>query len=318
MLVVNENLKIHPLKLLEIPPESRQAIFQSTKNYMNGALTKQQFHNEMKVYCRKHQIAFESMRQETLKKLCEMYGKQNVRDIVVGNKKIFANATPHDVDRLRVVLENTAQNNQTILEMATEFAKSRNCSTTKDFVLFAEYFVADLNETIHTYEANYQKDLAAAKTRPGFNQSKFDQDRGIKQGVKRTQFHKQKAMDQFKNPEGYNKLNERYNNQKARVAPLNQKCQPGFFSDDAATYHYLKHKHFGSSGELTPEQYFQIAEEVVGNPTNKTNAMLSQDGSCVMITYIEPKRGVRAIKIDRQGNSGIATVMYDKKVMNTD
>ena len=318
MLEVNKNLKIHPLKLLEIPAESRQAIFESTKNYANGTLTKQQFHNEMKTYCRKYQIAFESMREETVKKLCQMYGKENVRDIVVENKKIFANVTPHEVDRLRVVLENTVENNQTILEMATEFAKSRNCTTATEFIIYAEYFVAELNESVKTYEANYQKDLAVAKTQPGFNQSMFDEGRGIERGVKRVQFHKQKALDQFTNKKGYDELNKRYNNQKAIVAPLNQKCQPGFFSDDAATYHFIKHKYFGSSGELTAAHYFKIAEEVVGNPTNITNSVLSQDGSCVMITYIEPERGVRAIKIDRQGDTGIATVMYDKKVLRSD
>uniref|UniRef100_A0A1B6M3D4 DUF4781 domain-containing protein n=2 Tax=Graphocephala atropunctata TaxID=36148 RepID=A0A1B6M3D4_9HEMI len=317
MLEVNKNLKIHPLKLLEIPPTSRQAIFKATKNYANGTLTKDQFHKEMKTFCKNHQIAFESMRKETLEKLCQMYGAKDVRDITVGEKKIFENASPHEVDRLRVVLENTAQNDQMILERATEFAKSRNCTSTKDFIIFLEYFVTDLNETVSSYEGKYQKDLAAAKTQPGFNQSKFDEARGIVRGVKRVKFHKQKALDQFKCEEGYKKLNRRYDKLKTKVAPLNQKCQPGFFSDDSATYHYLKHKRFGSES-LTAEQYFQLAEDVVGNPTNKTNSVLSQDGGCVMITYLEPQRGVRAIKIDRQGASGIATVMYDEKILNRD
>ncbi|KAG8271668.1 hypothetical protein J6590_057688 [Homalodisca vitripennis] len=314
-LVVNKNLKIHPLKLLEIPAESRKAIFNSTRNYSNGTLTKDQFHKDMKVYCRKHQIAFESMRKETTQKLCQMYGKENLNDIVVGGKKIFANATPHEIDRLRVVLENTAKNNQEILQMTTEFAASSGCTTTKDFIIYTEYFVADLNETVNSYEARYQQDLTAAKTQPDFKQSKFDEDRGIGQGMKRKEFHRQKAMNQFKTEEDYARLKERYNSLKSKVAPLNQKCKPGFFSDDAATYHHLKHKHFGTSGNLTEEQYFEIAQEVVGNPTNKKNSMLSQDGSCVMITYIEPERGVRAIKIDRDGNSGIATVMYDPKLL---
>uniref|UniRef100_A0A1B6EX91 DUF4781 domain-containing protein n=1 Tax=Cuerna arida TaxID=1464854 RepID=A0A1B6EX91_9HEMI len=318
-LVVNKNLKIHPLKLLEIPAESRQAIFTSTRNYSNGTLTKDQFHKDMKMYCRKHQIFFESMRKETMQKLCQMYGKENVNDIVVGGKKIFANATPHEIDRMRVILENTAKNNQEILQKTTEFAASSGCTTTKDFIIYTEYFVADLNDTVNSYEARYQQDLAAAKTQPDFKQSKFDEDRGIGRGMKRNEFHRQKAMDQFKTKEDYARLKERYDCLKSKVASLNQKCKPGFFSDDAATYHYLKHKQFGTSGDLTEEQYFQLAEEVVGNPTNKTNSMLSQDGSCVMITYIEPERGVRAIKIDREvidgRQSGIATVMYDEKVL---
>lgn len=317
LLNVNDNLKIHPLKLIEIPVESRKAIFELTKNYSKGTVTKTDFHKEIKTYCKRHQIAFESMRAETLKKLCQLYGKDNVKDIIVGGKKIFANPTPHEIDRLRVVLENTMQNNETILEMATEFAKSRSCATTKDFIIYAEYFVADLNETVKSYEESYRKDLVAAKKLPGFNQVKFDEARGIERGMKRVQFHKEKALNQFQS-KNYDKLNERYENFKSKVAPLNQKCEPGFFSDDAATYHYVKHKHFGSSGELTPEQYFQIAEDVVGNSTNQSNSVLSQDGSCVMITYLEPERGVRAIKIDRQEQSGIATVMYDDKVLKRD
>lgn len=309
MLEVNKNLKIHPLKLLEIPAASRQAIFDSTKNFANGSLTNKQFHDEMKVFCKEHQIAFESMREETMKKLCQMYGKEKANDIVVGGKKIFANATPHDVDRLRVVLENTMQENSTILEMATEFAQSRGCTSTKDFIILAEYLVADLNDMVRSYETSYQSDLAQAKTKPDFNQATFDKNRGIE--GKRVKFHRQKALNQIKNDEGKQELNQRYNTLKSEVGPLNQQCKPGFFSDDSATYHYIKHKHF-KTGEITPEQYFQIAEEVVGNPVNKTNSILSQDGSCVMITYKEPVNEVKVIKIDRCGDSGIATVMYEK------
>ncbi|XP_045770870.1 uncharacterized protein LOC123871232 [Maniola jurtina] len=315
MLEVNKNLKIHPLKLLEIPPASRQAIFDSTKKFASGTLTKDEFHKEIGTYCKKHQIAFESMREETMKKLCQIYGKEKVNDIVVGGKKIFANATPHEIDRLRVVLENTAKNDKTIIDMATEFARTRGCTTTKDFLLYTEYFVADLNETVSSYEAGYQKSLAASKAQLGkaFNQAKFDQEYGMERGVGRVDLHRQRALDQFKTPEGYEDLNKRYETLKSKVSPWNQNCQPGFFGDDAATYHYLKHyKDFKAMGKLTIEQYFKLAEEVVGNPTNQTNAMLSQDGSCVMITYLEPQRGVRAVKIDRQGDSGIATVMYQK------
>ncbi|XP_034828125.1 uncharacterized protein [Maniola hyperantus] len=319
MLEVNKNLKIHPLKLLEILkdlPESQQAIFDYTKKFADGTLTKDKFHEEMETYCRRYQIAFESMREETMKKLCQIYGKEKVNDIVVGGKKIFANATPHEIDRLRVVLENTAKSDKTIIDMATEFAKTRGCTNTKDFLLYTEYFVADLNETVMSYEAGYQKELAASKEQLGkaFKQAKFDRDYCMgEKGVSRIDLHRQRALDQFKNPEGYEDLNRRYETLKSEVAPWNRKCQPGFFGDDAATYHYLKHyKDWKAMGPLTIEQYFKLAEEVVGNPTNQTNAMLSQDGSCVMITYLEPQRGVRAIKIDLQGGSGIATVMYQK------
>lgn len=314
LLEVNKNLKIHPLKLLEIPKESRQAIFNSTRNFADGNISKDQFHKEMKTYCRTHQINFETMRQETVQRLCQTFGTENIKDITVGGKKIFANATPHEIDRLRVVLENTTQNDANIMNIATEFAAMRECNSTRDFIIFAEYFVADLQETVKSYEANYQTSLANAKREPGFKQAKFDESYMGKTGVKRAQFHKQKALEQYLSDEGFANLNDRFNNLKDTVGPLNSACQPGFFTDGAATYHYLKHKHFGSAGELTPEQYFQIAEEVVGNPTNRTNSMLSQDGSCVMITYLEPERGVKAVKIDRQGGSGIATVMYDDRV----
>nr|XP_034837770.1 uncharacterized protein LOC117994001 [Maniola hyperantus] len=315
MLEVNKNLKLHPLKLLEIPPASREAIYDLSNKFASGTLTKHEFHKEIGTYCNKHQIKFESMREETMKKLCQIYGKEKVNDIVVGGKKIFGNATPHEIDRLRVVLENTARNDKTIIDMATEFAKTRGCTTTKDFLIYTEYFVADLNDTVKSYEEGYQKKLTASKQQLGkaFNQAKFDREYGMGRGIGRVDFHRQRALDQFKNPEGYKALNRRYETLKSKVAPVNQNCQPGFFGDDAATYHYLKHyDDFKAMGELTIEQYFKLAEEVVGNPTNQTNAMLSQDGSCVMITYFEPQDGVRAVKIDRQGGSGIATVMYQK------
>lgn len=318
MLEVNQNLKVHPLKLLEIPAATRDVIFDATTRLANKQLSLDNFHSEMKKICSDHRISFESMRKETMAKLCELYGTSKVSDIKVGGRKIFTTATPHDVDRLRVVLEQTAQNNKEIVDMATTFAESRGCTTTKDFILYAEHFVADLNETVKNYNLRYENDLNAAKAKPNFNQATFDRDYGIV--GKRKQFFKEKALNTYRgdNAEtGYAELNERFQDLKSKVSPLNQNCKPAFGSDNAATYHYLKHKDdFTFRGELTPEEYFRLAEEIVGIPTNKTNSMLSQDGSCTMITYIDPVNKAKAILINfnrtEDVTSIIATVMYNR------
>lgn len=276
----------------------------------------------MNKICKQHHISFESMRKETLAKLCELYGTAEVNDIKVGGRKIFSTATPHEVDRLRVVLEQTAQNNKEIVDMATKFAESRGCTTTKDFISFAEYFVADLNDTVKNYELKYENDLNVAKKQPNFNQATFDRNLGIE--GKRKQFFRQKALNSYRGDRaetGYEDLNKRFCDIRAQIRTLNQKCQPAFGSDNAATYHYVKHKEFGGRGVLCPEEYFQLAEEVTGTRTNKTNAMLSQDGSCTMITYIDPANKARAIVINSNSSGNkisiIATVMYDGKIGKT-
>lgn len=316
---VNQNLKIHPLKLLEIPAGTRDLIFVATSKFASNHLIKSDFHDLMKTICKEYQISFESMRKDTLSKLCEIYGTTEVSDIKVGGRKIFTTATPHEVDRMRVVLEQTTQNNKEILDMATRFAESQGCTTTKDFILYAEYFVADLNETVKNYELKYENDLNAAKMNSKFSRHTFDQNYGI-QGKRKNCF-RQKALDAYRGDNaqtGHNDLNKRFSDLKGKVSPLNQKCNPSFGSDNAASYHFLKHKDFGRRGALSAEDYFKLAEEIVGTPTNKTNAMLSQDGSCALITYIDTANKAKAIVVNSStsGNnvSVIATVLYDGKI----
>lgn len=301
---------------MEIPTATRDIIFDATNRLANNQVSVDIFHSEMQKICSKHRISFESMRKETMAKLCEVYGVTEVSDIKVGGRKIFTTAAPHDVDRLRVVLEQTTQNNKEIIDMATKFAESRGCTTTKDFVLYAEYFAADLSETVKNYNLRYENDLNAAKAQPNFNQSQFDRMYGI-QG-KRKQFFREKALNAYRegNAEaGYADLIRRFEDLKNKVSPLNQNCKFQFGSANSATYHYLKHKDdFGPT--LTEKEYFRLAEEVVGSPTNKQNAMLSQDGSCTMVTYIDPVNKAKAVVINHNttGNttSIIATVMYEK------
>lgn len=68
---------------------------------------------------------------------------------------MFTTAIPHEIDRLRVVITETAKNEKDTIILATEFAKLMVCTSTNDFIYYIVIFVAEFNETARNYEKLY-------------------------------------------------------------------------------------------------------------------------------------------------------------------
>lgn len=114
----------------------------------------------------------------------------------------------------------------------------------------------------------------------------------------------------------FNALLQRYKDLKDIVLPLNASIDPYFKSDTAAVYHYFKHSDFGNE-KLTPEQYFEIASQLVNEPLNRRSEQLNQQGNMNMITFTDTTSGALGIVFETlaDGKQSIATIFYDEKVI---
>jgi hypothetical protein len=318
---ITQELRIHPLKLFEMDASERHEIVTATKTFLADPNTKAEFHSQMSKICKNHRIKFESMRQDTMDKVCQLFGANDPSEIQIGDRRIFESLSNHEKDRLGVVFGNTCDSSPEIIRLAKKFAEHQECASAKEFLSLTEFFVADLAETAKSLRNDYQQALSSAKQESGanFNEQQFAAKHGI--NGKLNQHFRQEALNKYQGEnrdQSYQNLSQRFTKLKEKIMPLNQQVDPRFFGENAATYHYVKHKDFGPMGVVSEEQYFKIAGEIV-SPTNRTNAVLSQDGDCVMITYKDTQNGIVGVKIDKWTEngkvSGIATVMYMPDVM---
>ncbi|CAG7833431.1 unnamed protein product [Allacma fusca] len=320
LLNVNKEFKVHPIKFMEMHPDVRQQIMSATKQLANQQVSVQDFKKQMASICKENRIRFECMRKETVDNLCRAYGANSLEDIVVNKKRLFSDMKPHEIDRVSVVLANAGKNyDSKLLEVATKFAESRNCKNVGDFCSYMEFCSLHIAEMKRTLEMDYQQKLSEARGLRNFNQAQFDRNYGIE--GKRTACFEQQVLRNFEgqHSQGLREMNANFDKWKTQVGEANRQAKTGFFSDNAATYHYIKHRDFpqssnNPSGQVSVDQYFKIASDLLGNPANQTNAMLSQEGNCTFITFKSPVNGAFGVRIDRiqDGNcvSGIATVMY--------
>ena len=329
---INKDLRVHPLKLQEIRPESRQVIYDSSRSYtrlVNDVKkdvaakkidqvtadtrileAREQHHAKVARVCSEYRIKFESMHEKTMNNLCELYGKSRVNDIQVGGKKIFANLSGHEKSRVYVVLEKTLKNDPDLVRAATDFAESRGCKTFSEFVSCAEFLAQELLEKKSANLKQYHEMRANGKPH-------VEVERHFSIEGKWNKHAEKQACSEFtgaRRQEAFKELSQKFDRLKAEIGPLNKtSATGGFATDDLAVYHYAKHKYFEKLGELTSEDYFNLADQVVGDDSYRSRAMLSQDGSCVMIEFKDPENGAMAVMIDKftEGGrtSGLATLL---------
>ncbi|KAF4528170.1 hypothetical protein B566_EDAN016532 [Ephemera danica] len=317
---VNREFIAHPTKLVQIPEEMRKQIFTATKNLsFSNKLSQENFKIQMASICRSQRIAFEFQRNATRQNLATAFGVNDIKDIKINGKRIFADLKPFEIDRLGAVMENTAKGyNADLLKISVKFAELQEVSGVTDFASFTEFACDFINKEISAKENHYQHEKRNA---PNLAQHDFDRNYGIPDGMKRKNHFFNETVNELQTDtsnEGskMNIMKQLFNQLKNEVTPENRSNNPCFLFDSAATYHYSKHKNDFPGETMSVADYFNLASELTGQDISAGNSILSQEGDTTFVTFCngDGAKAVLVMKHAPRGEhiSGIATLMYDR------
>ncbi|PNF18695.1 hypothetical protein B7P43_G04997, partial [Cryptotermes secundus] len=174
---INGGLQVHPMDFSEINKAQRQVILDATKKLSERILTRQQFNEEVKTFCREQEIVFRLRRTETIASInktvsSDTSGKPD------GLKNMLSKMDDGQVDTVTSCLWNFAQeHHQKILDISIKLAEGLGFKKTAEFLHIVEFFVQYINEMVNEVEAKYQSDLKNAQSSQGnnFNRAQFDE-----------------------------------------------------------------------------------------------------------------------------------------------
>jgi hypothetical protein len=240
-----------------------------------------------KIILTKERINTAATRIATVSKLEKLLGVDNIEDFKLNNERIFKDLRPHEIDRWGQLL---GKIDDKLLTVAMEFASRNEDGKSNDLLSKLKF--------VHHYALNNSVNLTVVPQKERIVQfltSLADPNSGASADMQQL----------------FSKL-------KQEVSGYNATLRTPFSSDDSATYHYYKHKDVGGR-ELSPLEFFTTMKDHVNNITLPTETMLSQDGSKVFTTTIDPTTGFKAVMMQNAGNTAIAkatmvTFYHDKRI----
>ncbi|XP_042909159.1 uncharacterized protein [Parasteatoda tepidariorum] len=312
---IDNELHIAPNKLVQISDMDRRAILDASHKLKNSAMTDAAYWKSIEKVLQKNRVKMQYQRREAIAQLKRAFQTDNLETVKIGKENIFKNMKPSELDRLANVMTSSGKNyDPKVLEIANEFAKMRHCKTPGDYSNYVEFASKYLNDLKVHKEANYQKAFDEATINGPVNRNVFAKYRI--QG-KRSEHFRNEVFNEFKTnrENSFKALDEVYTNLKSTVLPVNAKAVPKFASESAAIYHVFKHSEFGDK-LLTPEQYFDIASNLVNEPVNQQSATLNQQGNISMVVFTNPINGAKGVVYEKlaDGTQSLATLFFDYKV----
>jgi len=252
---INKEMVIHANKLVEMNLENPTAvdkIFRYTNKLMNDPNYATQFLEDVSEIVKTERVNFEISRRQTLDKLRETLGVQDLKDYKVSGKAIFHDMDPHQIDRIGNVMEQCkVSGDRQLLEAVKTFAEKTDCKNASDFLACMEivdkFKTAEGKNLTHMPKKSRSAHIAQELNDPN-----------------------SKLMKQFCSD---------YEKVFSKVSPLNATADQPFQSDKLATYHFIKHGKY-KGRELTPEDYFDQVKELFNakHQTADFKPKLSQDG----------------------------------------
>lgn len=300
---INRELVIHPKSWMQIDEAQRTQILQASTDLMNKKITVEKFNESMARIVKEHRIAFENQRKTALANLSSAFREGKIENVEIGGRKIFSNLKPHEIDRLDSVLKTAGKNyNDQLVQTGIQFACNAECSNVTEFCAAFEYVLrqieADVKSTRNASPNEWkQSNMTAAD------------------------YYQAKVCEEFGTPAKMADCLRKFTSLKRECQAANSQSDQRFGNSMAAANHYDKHCNFPSidpNSPLTIERYFSMAREMTSQPITAGNSRLTQDGSSVCITYKDPLNGAVAIRYEsiNDGKSVIATLMYDRRVVN--
>ncbi|XP_055940575.1 uncharacterized protein LOC129971115 [Argiope bruennichi] len=314
---INNELHIAPTKLLQISEADRQMILEATQKLKDSTEKDTVYWKKIEKTLQNNRIKMEFQRRIAIQQLKLAFNTHSLNTVKIGNEQIFKDMTPYELDRLATVMMTSGKNyDPKILKIVNEFAKRRCCKTVYDYCNYLEITVKYLEELKNKKEGDYQEALADAQSKGNVNTNTFNRNYGI-EGKRAVHFRNQVYNDFDANwEESFKDLDKLYAKLENRVLPLNENIEPKFALNSSAIYHYYKHSKFNSK-DLTAEEYFNIASELVNEPINQRSAQLNQQGNRTMIVLTNPINGGKGIVVEALGDGSryMVTFFYDEKVI---
>ena len=255
-IVINKEMVIHANKLVEMNLENPTAvdeIFLYTNRLMNDAnYASTTFLEDVSEIVKTERVNFEISRRQTLDKLRQNLGVQDLQNYKVAGKAIFHDMDPHQIDRIGVVMEQCkVWGDSQLLKAIKIFAEKTGCTNASDFVACLE-----IVDKFKAAEGRRLKDMRR-KSRSAY------------------------IVQQLNDPNSnlMNKFCSDYDQVFSKVSPLNATADQPFKSDKLAAYHFIKHRNF-QGRELTPKGYFDKVKKLFNAKHHSADfkPKLSQDG----------------------------------------
>ncbi|CAF1294474.1 unnamed protein product [Rotaria sordida] len=147
---INGQIDIHPRAFHEIGgitnPTRRVELLQATADYSRRRITPEQYRQKIRSYQREERLHFLMTQDEIKTKVAQAFNVQDLAQVEIGNKKIFENMSPAEINRLGGTL--SADNyKQDVIQAAKTIANERKYQTVEDFCSCVELVRSELQMT---------------------------------------------------------------------------------------------------------------------------------------------------------------------------
>lgn len=269
---INGQIDIHPRSFSELggvtDPNRRTGLLTATADYSNGEMTEEQYRQTIKSFQQNERLAFVLTRDEIMTKAANGFGATDIQQVEIGGRKIFANISIAEVDRLGRVLSER-QYNANIIKAASTVASERGCQNVNDFCSYLELVYHELQ--VYLLLKIYR-----------LTHSHFQN---------KTKVERVEILDnlQNKNNSFFKTFNDTLNSDLQEAQRLRSTATYSFANDLFAVYHFRKHGH--EFGHNTPMEIYlhDVPSNLFSNDHYLFSAGYSQNGRIVRIVYANPE-----------------------------
>ena len=299
---IDNAITLHPLKLSFLSPLDKEEFLNvCVKLKTNPTVDKKEFRKEIQRICSKHRLYFDFILKETGERLNQLardvFGESEFKNLEVNNRKIFADMEPHELNRLGQTLRRDECNYDPGLVQITMSLAIKQCiERPQHFWCLLEFVINSMQERIRSVNDIYNEKRQEARTDPQFlkgdgrfDMAKFNASYGVTGKIK--EFCRERALAEMGSDAAVEEMNRTFSQFKTRARALNDQLEVGFADEYAAAYHYLKHRKWGDSGELSAEGYFLIVKGLIqAFPRHFKSSGVSQYGDYIYIEYDDPSK----------------------------
>ncbi|UJR13691.1 hypothetical protein I4U23_000703 [Adineta vaga] len=244
LLNLNDQIDIHPQAFSEIggitDPHRRHELIEATAKHRRGETTNER-------------LIFSMTRDEIMQKAAKGFNVQDIRQVEINAKKIFANMNTAEIDRLGRVLS-ADDYKKDVIQAARAIANERKCETSGDFCSFVELVRCQLE----------------------------NKKRGEKAAILNSL--------QNKDSELFREFNDNLNADLQKAISLRRPRAPYQFTNNlSAVYHFRKHgNQFNSNGNMQVYLH-DVPHDFFSNESHLLSRGLSQDGKITRLVFANPK-----------------------------
>lgn len=278
---INKGWTINPNAYMQIDEAQRNALLADSSDLLAKKISKREFNKRVDSVVQKNKVSYATSRTAANSRLAKAFGTDQLEQVEVDGRKIFASIKPNEIDRIDSVLENAELNyGENKLQAGLEFIKRVACKNAKEFCAALEFALRhlgtiDMDELIRRFEE-----------------------------LRRIYEEANQQIDQQNRPE-FSSIIEADNQAQEQVEAEER-------SDDSEANSQISDSH-----PFPVERYYEIAREMTAQPIDPSNSRLTESGNSVCITFAILASGDwYAVRFNSlaDGESVIATLYVNEEI----